>query len=199
MKIAAIPTKWDGVQFRSRLEARFAAFFSSLGWRWEYEPFDLTGWIPDFIIRGADQNLLVEVKPFASDLEAFTEKLNKHGIKPVKGEFEEILFVSHEGVQPSRYCEGMQLGMLGEHDSSSGIWHFNPSCVTLYNGTVDGVDFPDLWGICSDTLSWQDRIVDSIHALKGCGNQSWLPHDVFTCFLKAKFRQAGNVTQWRAP
>lgn len=52
-----------GVRFRSRLEARWAAFFDALRWPWQYEPdLGLDGWIPDFaIISGA--GLLVEVKP----------------------------------------------------------------------------------------------------------------------------------------
>lgn len=57
-----IPTKYQGVQMRSRIEARWAAFFDFCGWRWEYEPFDLDGWIPDFLIRGSTGELLVEVK-----------------------------------------------------------------------------------------------------------------------------------------
>jgi hypothetical protein len=36
--IAAIPTNYRGTKFRSRLEARWAATFDSLGWYWEYEP-----------------------------------------------------------------------------------------------------------------------------------------------------------------
>jgi hypothetical protein len=39
----AIPTVYKGVQMRSRLEARWAAFFDELGWPWEYEPVDLAG------------------------------------------------------------------------------------------------------------------------------------------------------------
>jgi hypothetical protein len=58
----AIPTRYNGVKFRSRLEARWAAFFEQCGWPWEYEPFDLEGWIPDFLIKGASP-CLVEVKP----------------------------------------------------------------------------------------------------------------------------------------
>lgn len=46
--LTAIPTRYSGVQFRSRLEARWAAFFDIAGWRWQYEPIDLAGWIPDF-------------------------------------------------------------------------------------------------------------------------------------------------------
>lgn len=60
-RIPGIPTTYAGVNFRSRLEARWAAMFDLLGWKWEYEPFDLNGWIPDFILD--DGGPLVEVKP----------------------------------------------------------------------------------------------------------------------------------------
>lgn len=58
-----IPTKHKGRQFRSRLEARWATFFDLVGWRYEYEPFDCNGWIPDFALFGRKGVLLVEVKP----------------------------------------------------------------------------------------------------------------------------------------
>ena len=35
--VKAIPTEYDGVTFRSRLEARWAVFFDTLGIKWEYE------------------------------------------------------------------------------------------------------------------------------------------------------------------
>lgn len=63
-----IPTVYAGIQFRSRLEARWAAFFDQCGWRWEYEPFDLPGWIPDFMLEG---RVAVEVKPFTRPAEWF--------------------------------------------------------------------------------------------------------------------------------
>lgn len=83
--LASIPTSYRGIQMRSRLEARWAAMFDLLGWEWEYEPFDLPGWIPDFAIyrmqkgkpRGPfgmampevvrNDPILVEVKPYAPD------------------------------------------------------------------------------------------------------------------------------------
>jgi hypothetical protein len=65
MTFHTIPTRYANTQFRSRLEARWARFFDLVGWRWEYEPFDLAGWIPDFALIGADQTTLVEVKPVA--------------------------------------------------------------------------------------------------------------------------------------
>ena len=58
----SIPTKYNGRQYRSRLEARWACMFDLLGWRFEYEPCDLMRWIPDFAICEA-QTIYVEVKP----------------------------------------------------------------------------------------------------------------------------------------
>ena len=40
-----------GIQFRSRIEAQWAYIFEKLEWNWEYEPIDLEGYIPDFIIK----------------------------------------------------------------------------------------------------------------------------------------------------
>jgi hypothetical protein len=45
---ASIPTRYRDTEFRSRLEARWAAFADLAGWKWKYEPVDLNGWIPDF-------------------------------------------------------------------------------------------------------------------------------------------------------
>lgn len=59
--IAAIPTVYRGRKYRSRLEARWAAFFDRLGIEHEYEPFDLGKWSPDFLLP--EWNVLVEVKP----------------------------------------------------------------------------------------------------------------------------------------
>lgn len=60
--IAAIPTRYRGCEFRSRLEATWAVFFDLAGWSWEYEPFDLKGWTPDFALR-FKRPVLVECKP----------------------------------------------------------------------------------------------------------------------------------------
>ncbi len=61
----SIPTKYAGVQMRSRLEARWAAFFDLCDWNWDYEPdFGTPGWIPDFVLRWSGEPMvLVEIKP----------------------------------------------------------------------------------------------------------------------------------------
>lgn len=68
--IRAIPTRYQGYSFRSRLEARWAVFFDSLGIRWDYEPegFDLGNglkYLPDFWLP--DWGIWVEVKPGPPD------------------------------------------------------------------------------------------------------------------------------------
>jgi len=60
-RIKAFPTEYRGRVYRSRLEARWAAFFDQLNWRHEYEPYDLGAWSPDFLLP--DLAALVEVKP----------------------------------------------------------------------------------------------------------------------------------------
>lgn len=78
--IRSQPTRFRGVNFRSRLEARWAAFFQLAGWRWEYEPYDIsigpskTPWNPDFLVSfpcshsecPGSHSLLIEVKPYQS-------------------------------------------------------------------------------------------------------------------------------------
>ena len=62
--IPAKPTTYKGVRYRSRLEAKWAAFFEICGISAFYEPFDLEGWTPDFLVPNyKGSRLLVEVKP----------------------------------------------------------------------------------------------------------------------------------------
>lgn len=80
-KLMGIPTMYRGVRFRSRLEAKWAVMFDLLAWPWLYEPFDLDGTIPDFLLRFEATEVLVEVKP-ATSLEEMREparKLDKSG------------------------------------------------------------------------------------------------------------------------
>lgn len=59
----SIETEYAGHLFRSRLEAKWAAFFDVHDLRWEYEPFDLNGWIPDFLLMGPEISIIADVKP----------------------------------------------------------------------------------------------------------------------------------------
>ena len=62
-RMNAIETTYRGYKFRSRLEAKWACVFDQFGWQWEYEPIDLNGYIPDFVLLWPHGQTLCEVKP----------------------------------------------------------------------------------------------------------------------------------------
>lgn len=65
--ITARPTFYNGTQYRSELEAAWAAFFEIRGITFEYEPaLDLREWRPDFMLQIQDCFEFAEVKPFIS-------------------------------------------------------------------------------------------------------------------------------------
>ena len=93
--IKAIETRYKGHHFRSRLEARWAVFFDSLGWQWRYEHEgyiigwheDATiAWLPDFeVVTPSGQHLYVEVKGdpnFFSDNKMWLDHLDFDGGPP---------------------------------------------------------------------------------------------------------------------
>jgi hypothetical protein len=78
----AVETFYKGYRFRSRLEARWAAFFDMCKWRWEYEPADFNGWFPDFVLLGDKGNqVFVEVKPISYACEALFDRLMGSGCR----------------------------------------------------------------------------------------------------------------------
>jgi hypothetical protein len=81
--IVPIQTRYKGYNFRSRLEARWAVYFDTLGIKWEYEVegYDVNGrwYLPDFWLP--DFEVFVEIKPtkeFDKDLyHSFPRASNK--------------------------------------------------------------------------------------------------------------------------
>lgn len=76
--VKPIETRYKGYCFRSRLEARWAVFFDSLGIKYEYELEGYTlpsgaGYLPDFFLP--DLGLHVEIKP--------SEKVAYHDLNKV--------------------------------------------------------------------------------------------------------------------
>jgi len=65
MAIRALPTFYDGIQFRSRLEARWAYFFNLCKVQWQYElqgyESDEHRYLPDFYLQ--ETEMYVEIKP----------------------------------------------------------------------------------------------------------------------------------------
>ena len=70
--ISAIPTRYAGCEFRSRLEARWAVFFDAIGVKWEYEPegYELENgerYLPDFLLPNIGKGWMIEIKAGLSD------------------------------------------------------------------------------------------------------------------------------------
>jgi hypothetical protein len=67
-----LPTKYNGVLFRSRTEARWAAYFDMIGLEWQYEPegyaLDCGNYCPDFYCP-EPYDFFVEVKPNRAAME----------------------------------------------------------------------------------------------------------------------------------
>lgn len=69
---------YDGLSFRTSLEAQWAAFFDLAGWAWHINPASVGNWAPDFRVTfpcghsecNDTHTLLIAVLPFSS-IEAF--------------------------------------------------------------------------------------------------------------------------------
>ena len=181
---AGIPTLYNGITFRSQLEARWANFFDRLDWRWEYEPFEGHGYIPDFVLLG-DRPVAVEVKP-AHDL----ADMRQHTAKVDRGLSEDVW--PHDviivGIVALMLGEQSTfgrpaLGLLGEWNGGSRVWdegqwhactkcgaqsfhHITQSFASRRCGHYDGDHYlgqPDVattggaWVLAGESTRWKPR------------------------------------------
>jgi len=86
--ITVIETHYNNCRFRSRTEARWAAYFDYLGIKYEYEPegfeIDRTRYLPDFLLFGVSGagNVFAEVKPHGGDFTK-AKMLSKESMTPI--------------------------------------------------------------------------------------------------------------------
>src|SRR5262245_46645920 len=76
--IPARPTIYNGIQMRSRLEARIAAVLDGMGAEWAYEPQAFASnngqYLPDFLIKSPAQEFYIEVRPTKEIAERFANR-----------------------------------------------------------------------------------------------------------------------------
>ena len=121
--IPAIPTTYNGVRFRSRLEARYAAFFDDLELEWAYEPLELSGWIPDFsLVSMSGRYELVEIKPAHTlrELSEFFTKIEQSGTR------EQVVLY---GLNPLIFWLGKYRGTAYDGDRPIPVWHWDDDYV----------------------------------------------------------------------
>ncbi len=178
MTYAAIKTTYNGVNFRSRLEARWAVFFDLVGWKYEYEPYDLNGWIPDFILFGADE-ILVEVKPF-SKFECFDTKKLFTATSGTEKETKEILLLGTSVFEPAAFPDGASIGWLSEYTPTGEPW--------FARAVINNWDHR--YGFFHEDCSWKDRITGIYDGDSFLEIPSYVE-------VKSIWNKAGSSVQWK--
>lgn len=174
-------TTFQGSRFRSRLEARWAAMFTLLGWRYTYEPFDTTGYIPDFLIHGP-ASFLVEVGP-CEFLSEFSEKAEKPlGL----GRDRQVLVL---GVDPLILEQGLP--------------STRPRAGYLTNDGLEGWEStaPARWAECRECHRLGVYHETGWFRLLPCGHHDGDNHLLAgdELAISRLWAEAGNRTQWRGP
>ena len=154
-EIRAIPTYYRGVNFRSRLEARWAIIFERLGitWYYETEGYDIQiedgytiRYLPDFVLLGGTvrcpRRLYVEVKgdmqpDDAVKIRAFAQHFPIYVVGAIPRDINEI-------------CNGI--------DTKSGVSYYNFETVDGDNfGAVLGAAKKGGWGLFgADSSYWAE-------------------------------------------
>lgn len=161
--IKAIPTTYAGVNFRSRLEARWAAFFDLCAWKWDYEPFDLEGWTPDFLIRSAAGPILAEVKP--ADVATFMQRAMRTA---EEGKKQEEQWPFHEFQKAVMHRTHRLVCLLGDAPLSVletrlpvGFIDIVPEHGCTFDELCDAlspnVNVEGLWREAGNEVQWADR------------------------------------------
>lgn len=173
-----IPTMYHGRRYRSRLEVRWAVMFDFFSWRYEYEPYDLEGWIPDFALFGASE-IIVEVKPTISLKEFGTAKILA-AMRGTEKWGKEILLL---GSTIRKRDSGVSFGLLGEfgRDPEPGSYSFSRAILNYYE---------EKWGFYHEEGGWNDRMTglyDGAHYL----------HNPDYGEVVELWNEAGNIVQWK--
>lgn len=115
--INAKTTCYGGVNFRSILEARWAAFFDLIDLEWKYEPHEINGKIPDFVLyvnnktQYATNQIIVEIKPTIFIDEKFKRELlvKYHDVKA------HILILHESPFYKSQDYNTISIGYLSQY------------------------------------------------------------------------------------
>lgn len=159
--IKSHPTSYKGVNFRSRLEATWAAFFETCGIRCEYEPFDLDGWTPDFLIHST-RSVLVEVKPLLFGTSGWREDIEMARDAAGKvGSNEALILGVSPFLTPVRWSEPRkekqcQIGVfLGKTPGYAYITEGQKVHHECIDDPSVRVDYTKFWKIAKNRTQWK--------------------------------------------
>jgi hypothetical protein len=166
-------TTHENINFRSRLEAKWASFFTALKWEWDYEPVDFEGWIPDFAIYGKHDVIYVEIKPVFKFPDDIAKEIEASGCE------EEVLIcgISPKVARPHHSVAGWL------RDGTNRVWDMAPMSKWGYR-----------YGFCHDSESYRDRITGIDTGFPN-GDSLWesnVREEINTLWAKAT-----NKVQWK--
>ena len=188
--IRSFPTVYKGRQYRSRLEARWAAFFDLLGWNAEYEPFDLGSWSPDFLLHAQGFDIFVEVKPITEFDQAVAAKMET-AFMGAGDEFEGNLLLL--GTAPLRQGDCVRLGWLGMGSSNLPTGSWQPTPFWWAQNAERPMFAPDFLFVDPSGFGWSGNMTDDNGPGYPCG------HNFYADETMRIWAQATNLVQWRAP
>jgi hypothetical protein len=194
--LRGIPTMHNGIKYRSLLEAKWASFFTRIGWQFEYEPFEGNGYIPDFVIYGQTP-FAVEVKPAVS-----WKELYDHKDKVAEGLFgvwqHDVLIVGASPFALIDECGDAAVGLLGEYQHDMGP---DPQSIGEKDCDREGFIFGSgIWSRCPacgepavthDYMSWQRRPCSHYDGSQWAVGRGELEA------LRVHWKRACNEVQWR--
>ena len=150
----AIPTTYAGVRLRSRLEARWGAFFDLAGITWEYEPIDLEGWAPDFLLKTSAADIYAEVKPVELTRRSHPEGWEMPTFDEAEGPFAKArrhwrsVWVLCLGARPQTDADYFGIGSLMDPPEAGGRWWDVKEAISPTNSQ-------DLWKQAGNRVQWR--------------------------------------------
>lgn len=210
----AIPTVYAGVQMRSRLEATWAAFFDQMGWKWSYEPVDLDGWIPDFVLdvdwhwaeartemlecsRGYEECPVCHLETAIRLAEPHSSRVFVE-VKPVWGRDESAAKAAFADMRRNRIRRGLLLG-IEPQGQIIGWFSTGDELVAGYIGKREGCSRPESFDLAKGDSDWGDALChgwwcDPVNNESGYADEPPASEQ-----LAALWAQAKNEAQWHKP
>ena len=180
--IAAIPTMFRGILYRSRLEARWAAFFYRLKWQVEYEPIDFGPWSPDFLVTTqGNQRIFVEIKPISQHSASIAAKMTK--VIPVRQDGYRAIYFMLCGLAPKLDEQNytFSLGTFCKNDDMSpGAWQ-DASLVWIVSNC-----WPEIEPVAASVIACKE------FAINNEGSR-------YSEYARLQWSQACNDVQWKGP
>lgn len=194
--VEAIPTLYRGRQYRSRLEAKWAAFFDLLGWAAEYEPLDFGSWSPDALMtrgRCDGGRIFVEVKPITRiDLSVCKKMEKATRAHRLVSDNDALLLL---GASPMRVGSRIQLGWFNQlfrpcYQTEDAWWPVSVGWIADPDRPVFRPDIIDTYFMPDDSRYW-GAVLSGYMGADESTPAAYCDHTL------GLWARAANAVQWR--